>query len=183
LLGSCAYGEVETTTAAAPPLERSGVGEQPSDDDEAFAAVYETSYQRWVALARLTTGSTELAEEIVQDTFLDLYRNFAHVSLPGPWLRKAVMSRCTSWVRRRRLERRHDGSLETEPVTSDPDVIAFRNVLETLPARYRAVVLLRYVEDLSVSEIAVALGQREGTVKSLLSRARAQLKESFDGLG
>lgn len=90
------------------------------------------------------------------------------------------MSRCTSWVRRRQLERRHEFLLDAEPMTSDPDVVAFRNLLEALPIRYRAVVVLRYVEDLSVAEIATTTGQRPGTVKSLLSRARAQLKEVFD---
>lgn len=72
--------------AAPPSPGRSSVGQPVIDVDVAFVAVYESSYARCVALARLTTGSDALAEEIVQDAFVELYRRFTTVSLPVPWL-------------------------------------------------------------------------------------------------
>ena len=51
--------------------------------------------------------------------------------------------------------------------------------MQALPDRYRAALVLRYYEDLSEADIAAALGCRPGTVKSLLHRGLAKLKEQL----
>ena len=134
-------------------------------------------------VARLTTGSNASAEDLVQDAFADLYRHFDTVNSPDAYLRRAVISRCTSWVRRRMTERRH---LERQPpgapaLWTDPDTIVTMDAIGRLSVRQRAAVVLRYFADLPEAEIAAALGCRPGTVKSLLTRARSQLaKELHD---
>jgi RNA polymerase sigma factor (sigma-70 family) len=134
-----------------------------------------------VDVARLTTGSVETAEEIVQEAFADLYLHFDAVGAPDAYLRRAVVSRCTSWVRRRVTERRHLGRLGPEDRPwSDPDTAATMAAIGRLPARQRAAIVLRYYADLPEIEIAAALGCRAGTVKSLLARARARLAKELN---
>lgn len=147
-----------------------------------FVDVYSSHYRRMVQIARLTTGSSTLAEELVQDAFADLYGKFNNVHSPEAYLRQAVMSRCTSWVRRRVIERSHQAHLVAVPDSfTDPNTIEVMEAIATLSARQRAAVVLRYVSDWSEREIAQALQCRPGTVKSLLARARSQLaKELVD---
>lgn len=147
---------------------------------QTFVDVYEARYRPMVEIARLTTGSNEIAEELVQDAFADLYRCFDSLHTPEAYLRRAVMSRCTSWVRRRVTERRHAERRPTEaPGWSDPDTIVVMDAIARLPTRQRAAAVLRYFADWSEADIAHALGCRPGTVKSLLSRARNRLAEEL----
>lgn len=135
-----------------------------------------------VAIARLTTGSTALAEELVQGAFADVYRRFDTLQTPDAYLHRAVVSRCTSWVRRRVTERRHAERHPPEPATwTDPDTTAVIEAIGQLPTRQRAAIVLRYLADWSEADIAYALDCQPGTVKSLLSRARTRLaKELHD---
>lgn len=134
-----------------------------------------------VQIARLTTGSNDLAEELVQDAFAELFRRFADVHTPAAYLRLAVMNRCTSWVRRRAVERRHNHQSTTRPEAfSDPNTVEIMEVVARLPKRQRAAIVLRYVTDWSELDIAHALNCRPGTVKSLLSRARIRLAKELN---
>jgi DNA-directed RNA polymerase specialized sigma24 family protein len=114
-----------------------------------FDALYRTTRARMVDLALLTTGSRALAEEIVQDVFAELLRRWDGVREPERWLRVAVVNRCTSWVRRRRVERgylvRHTPTVDA---FHDPDTLAAFDLLQKLnpPAgRARAAVHRRMV--------------------------------------
>jgi len=148
-----------------------------------FDAAYQAQFAPLVRLAYVTTGSMPAAEDVVQEVFLAAYRRFDEIDDPGAYLRRAVISRCTSWVRRRSLERRHAGSarwLPTDAAPLGPDATAVRAALARLTTRQRAAVFLRYYLDLPQAEIGDALGCRPGTVKSLLHRALAVLKEHLD---
>lgn len=150
------------------------------DDDAAFRAVYENHFAPMTRLAYVTTGSLSAAEDVVQDSFLDYYHHRHRVTDPVAWLRRAVVSRCTSWVRRRVLERRHAPRGVADQPALSPDAVAVRRALTHLNPRHRAAVFLRYYLDLSEAQIAQALGCRPGTVKSLLHRGLAVLKEQLD---
>lgn len=162
--------------------EVAGLGER------TFVEVYEARYDQLVSVARLTTGSYAIAEELVQEAFAELYRRFDAVRRPDAYVQRAVVSRCTSWVRRRVTERRYldrhgsgrgsevDGGVAAEPVWStDAATVEVIEALQTLPSRQRAVVVLRYLADWSEVEAAQALGMRPTAVRSLLARARARL--------
>ena len=145
-----------------------------------FVDLYDANYRRMLQVARLTTGSTTLAEELVQDAFADVLRRFDEIRTPEAYLRRAVMSRCTSWVRRRAVERRHGERLRAEaPHWSDPATLEVMDAVGRLSTRQRAAIVLRYFGDWSEREIADALGCRPGTVKSLLSRATTQLAKEL----
>lgn len=164
-------------TSVTSSLERS-THPPPSNDMEesrSFADVYDSQYRSMVQIARLTTGSSALAEDLVQDAFADLYRRFEQVRLPDAYLRRAVASRCTSWVRKRTTERRYLEHQRREPPMSDNiETISVLDAVHRLPARQRTAIVLRYFADWPEVDIAKALACRRGTVKSLLSRARTQ---------
>jgi RNA polymerase sigma factor (sigma-70 family) len=151
-----------------------------SAGEPGFGDVYQSHYTRLVVLARLLTGSTAVAEEIVQDAFVQLFRNWSKVDYPITYVRIAVVNLCRSYGRRRVLERRHAAVTGGEPVLFDATAIAVRGALSALTPRQRAAVILRYYEDLPEREIARVLGCRPGTVKSLLARSTPKLKELLD---
>jgi RNA polymerase sigma factor (sigma-70 family) len=144
--------------------------------DDTFDVVYATHYAPLVRLAY--TGNLPAAEDVVQEAFADWLRRGTRVRDPVAYLRRAVVSRCTSWVRRRVLERRHAHTGQPDPpdgATPD-DVRAVRDALTRLNRRQRAAVFLRFYLDLPEAEIAMALGCRPGTVKSLLNRSMSVLR-------
>ena len=143
-----------------------------------FEDVYRSHYARMVAVARLMVGDLTLAEEVVQDGFVQLYRNWSAVDYPVTYVRIAVVNGCRSHGRKRAVERRYRAP-EREPIVVDTTAIAVRDALHLLSPRQRAAVVLRYFEDLPEREIAEALGCRPGTVKSLLARSMTKLKGSL----
>ena len=162
--------------ATHPPPSSEAVGVR------SFIDVYNDRYRSLVDIARLTTGSNASAEDLVQDAFADLYRRFDTVNAPDAYLHRAVMSRCTSWVRRRMTERRHlERQLPEAPALwTDPDTIGTMDAVARLPVRQRAAIVLRYFADLPEADISAALRCRPGTVKSLLARARTQLAKELN---
>jgi RNA polymerase sigma factor (sigma-70 family) len=145
-----------------------------------FVDVFDDQYRSMVQIARLTTGSNDMAEDLVQDAFADLYRRYDDVRSPDAYLRRAVISRCTSWVRRRATERRYlDRTRPEPPATIDVDDLEVFDAVSALPVRQRTAIVLRYFADWSEADIAAALRCRPGTVKSLLSRARTQLAKEL----
>lgn len=162
------------------------MGSQSAASDRTFERFYTDRYGQMVRTAALITGSAAVAEEIVQDTFVQMYRRWDEIDSPPAWARAAVVSGCRSWQRRVVRERTHaDRFGPTEAgtdalVASDANAIAVRASLRSLTDRQRAAVVLRYFEDLPEAEIARLLGCRPGTVKSLLSRSLAKLKGVLD---
>ena len=154
-----------------------------ADAEVTFDAVYAAHYVVLVRLAYVTTGSRSAAEDVVQEVFIEWLRRIDSVREPVPYLRRAVVSRCTSWLRRRMLERRHSTVRHGPPPPLPPPdgtATAVRAALARLNPRQRSVVFLRYYLDLPVDEIAAALDCRPGTVKSLLHRSLAALQEHLD---
>lgn len=119
-----------------------------------------------------------LAEDVAQDVFLHLHRNAASIQSPAHlefWLRRVTAHRCIDQARRNRLP---FTSLENEkePVAAQPESDPLlsrrlRQLVSTLPARRRMVVLLRYQEELELHEIAAIMEMPVNTVKSYLQRS------------
>jgi RNA polymerase sigma factor (sigma-70 family) len=151
------------------------------DHGDSFADVYLKTYRAMSVLAYATTGSMPLAEEIVQEAFLQLFRRWHEVQTPHAWIRRCVLSLSTSWLRRHLLERRHLTAVTHHSVSADEhENVELRQMFHVLSSRQRAALILRYYDGLSEAEIAAALGCRPGTVKSLLSRGITSLKKEFD---
>jgi RNA polymerase sigma-70 factor (sigma-E family) len=129
------------------------------------------------------TGDWSLAEDLLQTALVRAYPRWSRIQKDDPegYVRKVMLNTWSSWWRRR-----WRGELPTDrlPEVSAPDRFtgvdsrqALRMALAVLPARQRAVVVLRYHQDLSEAQVASMLGISVGTVKSQAAKALASLRE------
>lgn len=151
-----------------------------------FEAFYVAHHRRVVGLGYALTGSWSTAEDVAQEAFLRTYERWATVSSyerPDVWVRTVAANLARSRLRRFGTELRAltrlAGSRETQPDAGAAllpvETETFWRAVRGLPRRQSQVVVLHYLEDLSVAEVAAAIGAAEGTVKSTLHRARRQL--------
>ncbi|WP_194918711.1 SigE family RNA polymerase sigma factor [Catenulispora rubra] len=136
--------------------------------------------------ARLLTGDWHLGEDLAQVTLVKVYRHWArieHRDSPVDYARKVMVNTYLTWRRRRWrgevpapvLPEVRDRSDVAEAVAA---VDELQRALLALPRRQRAVVVLRFYEDLTVAQTAAALDCPEGTVTSLTARALTRLRSS-----
>lgn len=140
-----------------------------------LAQLYQREYGPMVRLACLLVGSNEVAEELVQDAFVAVHRRWDRLVNPGGHLRTSVVNGCRSHQRRAALERRRRPRPETNDVGLQADELW--DALLRLPYRQRAALVLRYYEDATEADIAAALDVRPATVRSLVHRGLAKLRE------
>ncbi|WP_433300532.1 sigma-70 family RNA polymerase sigma factor [Actinoplanes sp. CA-030573] len=126
------------------------------------------------------TGDLGAAQDVVQEAFCRAFAQWRHVSdleEPGAWVRRVAWNLATSQWRRARLAARFAALHRAEPAVAEPspDRVALAAALAKLPAQHRRAVILHYLADLPISEIAAQEGAAEGTVKSWLHRGRVAL--------
>ena len=145
---------------------------------DSLADLYRLRYDAMVRLAALLLGTDATAEEIVQDCFIKVGRRWATVDHPAAYLRAAVVNACRSQRRRAALER----ARRPQPIAIEADLGADEvwDALACLPYRQRAALVLRFYEDMAEPDIAAALGCRPATVRSLVHRGLAQLREVIE---
>lgn len=135
------------------------------------------SYASLVRLAALITGSTPEAEEIVQDAFLGLHRNWAKAQDPHAYVRRAVVNGSRSALRRKSVARRHAPTLAAAHRPHEDRHDEAWDLIAGLPARQRTALILHYWMDLTVPATAEAMGCRQSTVRTLLHRALTTLRK------
>jgi RNA polymerase sigma-70 factor (sigma-E family) len=148
----------------------------PAPAARSFEDTYRDESLGMVRLAFLMLGSRQQAEEVVQDAFAKLLERWDKVEKPAAYLRSCVVNGCRTAHRRHILERRV-AARERAPVHRGLEADHLQDALAMLPSKRRVAIILRYYDDLSEAEIADVLGVRPGTVKSLVSRGLAQLRE------
>jgi RNA polymerase sigma-70 factor (sigma-E family) len=133
-------------------------------------------------VAFLLTGDRHAAEDLLQEVLEQVYVRWRRVQAsPEAYARRALVNRSINrW--RRRARRPEQALGQHEGVARDhADAVALREVvveaLRALPARQRAAVVLRYLEDLPVADVAAAMGCSDGAVKSHAARGLARLRE------
>ena len=120
-------------------------------------------------------GDRQEAEDAVQDAFVKfLEKAPAELENPGAWLMRVLVNGCKS---RLRLAWRRVGPLPETLPAPGPEEREELEELFSLPPEDRAVIHLHYYEGFSTGEIAQMLGQRPGTVRSRLFRARERLRK------
>ena len=142
-----------------------------------LVALYGRQRATMTRLARLLTGSEVVAEEIVQEAFLKIHQLRDSPRSPDAYLRTVVVNLSKSHLRRLRLERRLP--VDEQMNLGEPEMEEMWAAVCRLPFRMRAVLVLRYYQDLSEAEISEELGCRPGTVKSRLHRALEKLREEL----
>ena len=169
-------------------------------DTRAFTGLMRRFNRRLYRLARAILGDSAEAEDALQEAYLSAHRRLVQIrgeSSLATWLSRLVVNECLG--RKRRKARRENvipmvpspSDRELEAVASDeldlPDAAAdraqMRTILErridALPETFRAVFVLRAVEELSVEETAQSLGLPAETVRSRHFRAKSLLREAL----
>jgi len=149
-----------------------------------FAGIVRRQQAMVFSIALHFLRDREAAEDLAQDVFLHLHRHLASLKSPEHvtfWLRKVTTHRCIDYARRRKAR---PISLEDVPELPAKTVAGdmllsrkLRQLVASLPEKARAVVILRYQEDLTPVEIAEVLTMPVATVKSHLQRSLTMLRE------
>jgi RNA polymerase sigma-70 factor (ECF subfamily) len=153
-----------------------------SSDD--FAGIVRRQQGMVFSIALHFLRDRQAAEEIAQDVFLHLHRHLDSLKSPEHitfWLRKVTSHRCIDFSRRRKwseVSLDDVPELPAAPTGADPLLRRKLGLLvASLPETARAVVVLRYQEDLTPTEIAEVLTMPVATVKSHLQRSLAMLRD------
>jgi RNA polymerase sigma-70 factor (sigma-E family) len=160
----------------------------PSAAVTTLEAAYAAHHARAVRLAYLLTGDRHAAEDAVADVWVKVHQRLERgpVDDVGAYVRRAVVNQVNSRFRRLGLVRREAakrsgddrGQQAFDQGVADRDQVLA--ALAKLPPRTRAVVALRFYEDLSVADTAAALGISEGAVKSTTNRGLAALRQYLE---
>lgn len=171
-------------------------------EGEALAPLMERHHRRLYRLALSYLRSPDDALDVVQETFVKAFRNAARWDSSaevGPWLTRIAVNQAIDRYRRdkRRLATitplmdqgdDHRERLAVEEPSPERRLLGrelgerIGAALRALPERQRAVFVLRHYEEMSLEEIAAALGLSLGTVKSSLHRAIHRLRSRLEGL-
>lgn len=157
--------QVRTTTT--PVAEHEGV----------LRHLYEVEYIGMVRLAYTLVGNNADAEDLVQDSFVEVSRRLDEIRKPGAYLRSAVVSRCRSYLRRRRVMALHNPEA---PAGLASDAGELWDVLDKLPEDQRIAIVLRYYGGYRASEIATITEMPAATVRSHLRRGLAALRKELE---
>lgn len=142
-------------------------------------------------LARWLLRDKSNAEDATQEAMLRAFRFFSgfRTGDPRAWLLQIVRNCCYTWLKKNRpqedLSELDDDSLPSESPTPEALAIATHDrervvrALETLPAHFREILVLRELEGCSYKEIAAITSRPMGTVMSALARARHQLRDAL----
>jgi RNA polymerase sigma factor (sigma-70 family) len=131
--------------------------------------------------AYLISGDRTRADDLVQDVLLAMHRRFGarlEIEQPVAYARRAIVNANASFHRRRSSTEVLTATDLDRAVTDDPGSDDLWSMLAGLPHRQRVVLVMRYYLGYSDDEIAGTLGCRRGTVRSLASRALADLRSS-----
>lgn len=168
-------------------------------DQRAFAEIVNRYRDKIYNLGYRMLGSREEAEDVTQETFLHTFRALASFRLKerfSPWIYKIASNLCLDRLRKNR----HPVSSLDEPIGPEGDIAQqvpdwthapdkvyeqtevredTQGAISKLPPKYKVVVVLRHLHDLSYQEIAETLGIPQGTVKTRLFRAREILRRKL----
>ena len=136
--------------------------------------------QRFEPMVRLACGFVDrraVAEDIVQDSFRQLWQRWDSVSSPGSYLRTSVVNGCHNELRRRRVRRDSIHKLIDGP-DADADYLA--DALADILEPRRKALVLRFYGGRTMNEIAEAMDIPTGTAKSLIHRGLADLRGALN---
>jgi RNA polymerase sigma-70 factor, ECF subfamily len=158
----------------------SGPRHAPPDD---FAALYHGHFSRLAAQLYAYLGDHAEAQDLTQEAFcraLERWDRIVRYDDPSAWVRRVAWNLATSRLRRVRVAARHLAQQREEHAPGpEPDHVALVRALATLPPTRRRAIVLHDLCHLTAAEIAAQENVAEGTVRSWLTRGRAQLAAYF----
>ncbi|MFE9916397.1 SigE family RNA polymerase sigma factor [Micromonospora sp. NPDC005553] len=153
---------------------------------ESFDDFYHAHFRSVTSQLSAYVGDLSQAQDFAQEAFcraLTRWDRLARYDDPVAWVRQVALNLARSRWRRLQTARNHllrQRRVEATMAGPTPDRVAIDAALAQLPAHHRRAVILRYLADLPVNEIASQEGVAEGTIKSWLHRGRTALAELLD---
>jgi RNA polymerase sigma factor (sigma-70 family) len=144
----------------------------------AFADFYRLELDAQVRRAVLLLGSDDIANDVVHDAFIAVFRRWDTLDDPGPYLHTAVLNGCRGIHRQRSRQRRLMPRVVDRSTTASVDE-PLDDVLAQLPFNQRAAIVLRFYGGLTTAEIARELGCAPGSVGPWINRALATLQKAL----
>lgn len=181
---------VEASTDSAAQSDDRELIERSANDARAVGELYRRHHQAIALYIRRRVGCSHEAEDLTADTFMAMVKYLPRYRYKGApfrsWLYRLATTQVNRWARRKRRvvmrvlwENAHKPVNPKVAPSSRFEAEQVRLALLSLPARFQAVVSLHYMESMSISAIAQALGCSEGTVKSRLSRGRDKMRNQL----
>lgn len=158
-------------------------------DKDSFDLLYEEYYLVLFRTGLLILGNKEDAEDVLQDTFVSIYKNAKSLSdfeKLRPWIFSILKN--TSYTRYKKRKREFPDEFVLDKAEKSPTYLGedeieekseIQDALMNLKEKEREVLVLYYYNDFSIEEIAKILNTFKGTVKSRLYRARKNLKKEL----
>lgn len=164
---------------------------EPRDQRRALVALYDTALPEVHGYLASRCGSASVAEDLTAETFLAAADAVVRGTVPHltvAWLIGVARHKLVDHWRRREREQRALAAVADDPSTDHEhddwdvqlDALAAQHVLAELGAHHRSALTLRYVDGLSVPEVAEVLGRTRGATEVLLVRARAAFRERYE---
>lgn len=168
---------------------------------EAFGVIFDLYYSKILSYALRRTGDAALAEDITAETFSKAFKNLKQFTWRGApfssWLYRIAGNEIKMHLRRPRRsvsldklaeagfdvavqEIATERELLNDLASRDREFVQVMTSLKKLGSRYQEVIALRYMEEKEIREIALIIGAREGTVRSLISRGLTKLREQIE---
>ena len=159
-------------------------------DDESFVAFVSEHSASLLRTAYMLVGDRSRAEDLLQTALTKTYLQWGQIrdqSAAPAYVRRVLANTATSWWRLRSFSERPTevlpDLLAADLIGPREDQLAMWRHLQALPRRQRTVLVLRYYEDLSMQEVADAMGISVGGVKSMASRALDKLRAQMGSNG
>src|SRR6516225_4408969 len=150
--------------------------------EQEFAEFVATRSRQLIRLAYVLTGDQHAAEDLLQNALVKAAAHWGRIhTAPEAYVRRIMYREQVNWLRLR--ARRRETAMAQVPEPLAGDEAASVDALLALPPRRRAVLVLRYLEDLPESQVAEIMGCSIGTVRSQSHRAVAQLRLALPSLG
>jgi RNA polymerase sigma-70 factor (ECF subfamily) len=162
-----------------------------SGETRAFEDLIAVMERPLLYYAMSLTGSQDSALDVLQDVWIKVFRGIRNLKDPGslrPWLYSIAHGVAVDRIRRNysreQAEQTHveDFNEAGEPSFADEDAEDVHHALSQLGVKHREVLVLHFLEDLSIAEIAGVIGCSEGTVKSRMHYAKRAMKEILKGV-
>ncbi|MCI8540610.1 MAG: RNA polymerase sigma factor [Erysipelotrichaceae bacterium] len=165
-------------------------------DETAFRDFYEEWYPKAYYIALAITHHEADAKDVAQETMIEIHRSLEHLrdlNYFKLWFNRIILSKCNRIFRKKKAvtmdveqhntlyEQREERSdfLPLDHIHKENDIVVLRHMLGRLQPIYAEVLVLMYLEQCSIKEIAAILQVPEGTVKSRLSSAKGKLKSEI----
>jgi RNA polymerase sigma-70 factor, ECF subfamily len=158
------------------------------DPGAALLALYDSALPSVYGYLLSRCGRVAWAEDLTAEVFLaavDEVRRPQPTPVSTAWLIGVARHKLADhWRRQAREERRLDAMSDSDPTFSDPwdvqlDALRARDTLAKLPSQHRGALILRYLDDLPVSEVATLLGRTVHSTEGLLVRARVSFRRVY----